>query len=194
VKPNKKSRIGIFGGLFDPPHIAHCIIAQWVLEEFNLEKVIFIPAAHPPHKLQYSPFEIRYHMMKLAIKNNKKFFVSNIEKKIPGKTYTIDVIKAFKQNYKGEFFLIIGSDQWQEIETWKLPAELLHECTVIVVPRPGYPVTKRGRFSKKILISQAPLIDISSTAIRKRIKKKCDITYLVPHAVLTYIRTKKLYR
>ncbi|KPJ72769.1 hypothetical protein AMJ52_05275 [candidate division TA06 bacterium DG_78] len=194
MKSNKNSRIGIFGGLFDPPHIAHCIIAQWVLEECNLNKIIFVPAANPPHKSKYSSYYIRYELTALAIRDNGKFVISDIEKKIRGKTYTIDVIKKLKQNVHGSLYLIIGSDQWQEIETWKRPAELLHECKIIVVPRPWYPIKKTGRFYKKILISRTPLIDISSTVIRKRIQKNCDITYLVPQQVLTYIRTKHLYR
>ena len=86
-------KIGIFGGLFDPPHIGHLIIAQWVLEEYNLNRIIFIPAANPPHKAKYSSYHIRYEMAVLAIKGNKKFFISNIEKQISGRTYTVEVIR-----------------------------------------------------------------------------------------------------
>ena len=193
-KKIRRPKIGLFGGLFDPPHIAHCIIAQWVMEEFNLNKIIFVPAAHPPHKLKYSLYNSRYKMTALSIKNNKRFLISDIEKKIPGKTYTIEVIQKLKKRIKGELYLIIGSDQLREIETWKNPDQLFSECKTIVIPRPNYKINKTSRFYKKILISHSPLIDISSTMIRKRIKKNLDVQYLVPQAVYKYIAAKGLYK
>lgn len=194
VKKIKKTRIGIWGGLFDPPHIAHLIIAQWVMAEFDLAKVIFVPAANPPHKLNYSSYNIRYALTALAIKDNKRFLICDIEKKLTGQTYTIEVIKKIKEKIRGELHLIIGSDQWQEIETWKNPAQLFNECRIIVAPRPLYPIRKTEKFYKKILISNSPLIDISSTMIREMIMQNIDIRYLVPQAVYDYIKTKKLYR
>jgi len=187
-------KIGIFGGLFDPPHVGHLIIAQSIAEEFGLKKVIFIPAGKPPHKLRYSPYHIRYEMTKLAIMGNEKFFITNVERKMSGKTYTIEVIKKLKKKFKGEFYLVIGSDQWQEIETWKNPKRLFDECKVIVVPRPHYKIKKSSRFLKKILVGHSPLIDISSTLIRKYIKRKFNVQYLVPPAVYKYITRKGLYQ
>jgi nicotinate-nucleotide adenylyltransferase len=194
MKTSKRAKLGIFGGLFDPPHIVHLIIPQWIAEEFHLDKVIFVPAANPPHKSKYLSYDIRYKMISLALRNNKRFLISNIEKKISGKTYTIEVIKRLKKKIKGELYLIIGSDQWQEIKTWKDPAQLFKECKVIVVPRPNYEIKKIDRFQKKILVGHSPLIGISSTSIRERIKKKLDFQYLVPQVVYKYIKKKKLYR
>lgn len=189
-----RSKVGIFGGLFDPPHIGHLIIAQSVLEEFSLKKIIFVPAGKPPHKLKYSPYNIRYKMTELVIKNNRKFSISDIEKRISGKTYTIEVIKKLKKKIKGELYFIIGSDQWLEINTWKTPQKLFKECKIIIVPRLNYRIKITRRFPKKILISHTPFIDISSTMIRKKVKQKCDIQYLVPQEVYKYIKLKRLYK
>ncbi len=186
-------KIGIFGGLFDPPHIGHLIIAQSVLEELHLDKVIFVPAGNPPHKLRYSPYTIRYKMTEIAIKDNKKFSISNIEKVMLGKTYTVEVVRELRKKIRGTLYLIIGSDQWLEIETWRAPQKLFKECRVVVVPRPGYKIEKPALVSKKIFVSNTPLMDISSSDIREQIGKKGNIQYLVVPAVYSYIKRRKLY-
>jgi len=189
----KIEKVGVFGGLFDPPHIGHLIIAQSVLEEFRLGKIIFVPAGNPPHKHKFSPYATRYKMTELAIMGNQKFSISDIEKEIPGKTYTVEVLKNFKQQIKGMIYLIIGCDQWEEINTWKTPEELFKCCKIIVIPRLWHSIRKTERFSNKVLISHAPLIDISSTNIRKNVKHNHSIQYLVPNEVYKYIKRKKLY-
>lgn len=191
---SRKNRTGILGGLFDPPHLGHLIVAQFVMEEFKLDKVLFVPAGKPPHKYGYLPFKIRYKMTELAIMNNRRFSISNIEENIPGKTYTIEVIKKIKGQGYSNIYLIIGRDQWEEINTWKTPEELFKLCRIIVMPRPNSMIKKVGKFSKKILFSNSPLIAISSTMIRKRIKQGKDIQYLLPETVYKYIKRKKLYR
>jgi len=190
----KNNKTGVFGGLFDPPHIGHLIVAQSVLEEFRLDKIMFVPAGNPPHKSRYSSYELRYKMTLLATKSNERFSVSNIEKEILGKTYTVEVLRTLKKRIKGLVYLIIGSDQWQEIKTWKTPKALLRECKIIVVPRPNYKIEEIKFFSKKISISHSPLIDISSSNIRKKTRKKHSIRYLVPPRVYRFIKQKKLYQ
>ncbi len=190
----KAKRIGIFGGLFDPPHIGHLIIAQSVLDEFHLDRVLFIPAGNPPHKSQYSPYIVRYKMTTLAIRANSKFSISKIEHAMTGTTYTIEVLKQLKKKLRSILYLIIGSDQWLEIKTWKSPQELVRQCSVIVVPRPHYDI-KRGDFrSQRILVSHSPMFDISSSEIRKRIKKNFEVRYLVPPEVYEYMTRKKMYK
>ena len=191
---SRRNRTGILGGLFDPPHLGHLIVAQFVMEEFRLDRILFIPAGKPPHKYRYSPYNIRHKMTELAIKNNRRFSISDIEKNIPGKTYTIEVIKKIKHRINSNIYLIIGRDQWEEIRTWKTPEELFKSCRIIVMPRPNGTIKKVGKFSKKILFSNSPLIAISSTMIRKRINQGKDIKYLVPTSVYNYIKRKKLYR
>jgi nicotinate-nucleotide adenylyltransferase len=173
-------RVGIFGGLFDPPHIGHLIIAQAILDEFRLGTVIFVPAGKPPHKRAHSSYAAR-------------FAISDIEKHMPGRTYTVDVIAALRASIPGSLYLIIGSDQWEEIDTWKRPDDIFKLCRIIVAPRPGYTLdTCRQRYPM-IRISKTPLMDVSSTMIRKKIKQHNSIQYYVTPEVLKYIKRKKLY-
>ncbi|MEO0137350.1 MAG: nicotinate (nicotinamide) nucleotide adenylyltransferase [candidate division WOR-3 bacterium] len=193
---NPNLSFGIFGGLFDPPHIGHLILSQWVLEEFALDRIIFIPAFNPPHKRDCASFHHRWAMTKLAIQANKKFLLSAIEKKIKGKSYTFKVIKELKKVaafQKGQFYLIIGADQWNEINKWRHPELIFDETKVIVVPRPHHQIKKIQPFYRQILISNAPLIDISSTLVRSRIQKGLSIEYLVLPGVADYIIKNKLY-
>ncbi len=193
---SNKLSIGILGGLFDPPHIGHLIFSQWVLEEFKLDKVIFIPAFNPPHKHSYSDFCHRYEMTRRLISNNSRFSVSNIEHHIKGKTYTFRVLSALRRVRSlssAKFYLIIGADQWQEIRHWKKPEVVLSEAKVIVIPRLGYKIKKILPFYKEILVSKAPFIGVSSTIIRTRAEKGLSIDYLVTPKVLAYIREKQLY-
>jgi len=189
--------IGIFGGLFDPPHIGHLIVNEWLLEEFGLDRIIFIPAFNPPHKHIYSPFEYRYKMTEIAIKGNKRFSISDIEKRIKGRSYTYKVIKALKKSDKiyqqANLYLIIGADQWNEIRHWKKPELIFNETKVIVLPRPNFEIKKIRPYYDKILMSNAPLIDISSTLLRERIKRGLGIKYLTVPGVVEYIKKNKFY-
>jgi nicotinate-nucleotide adenylyltransferase len=187
-------KVGIFGGLFDPPHVGHLIIAQHVLQEFGLDKILFVPAGNPPHKADYSPYQDRYTMTQLSISDNSDFSISDIERNIAEKTYTIEMIRELGQQMPDDLYLMLGSDQWREIETWKDPEALFRECRVVVVRRPHYDIEKESRFYDRIMISSAPLISISSTMIRSRIQKKLSVKYLVTPSVYNYIETNNLYK
>ena len=187
-------KVGVFGGLFDPPHIGHLIIAQHILEEFSLGTILFVPAGNPPHKADYSPYQDRYTMTELAITGNGDFSISDIEKNMTEKTYTIEMIKELRQRRPDDLYFMIGSDQWLEIETWKDPEALFRECRVVVVRRPHYEIEKESRFYDRIMISSAPLISISSTMIRSRIQKNLSVKYLVTSSVYNYIKSNNLYK
>jgi nicotinate-nucleotide adenylyltransferase len=187
-------KLGIFGGLFDPPHIGHLIIAQHVLDEFHLQKTLFVPAGNPPHKTAYSPYEVRYAMTERAIADNDRFAMSDVERTFTDKTYTIEIIRKLRRETKAELYLMIGSDQWQEIETWKEPDELIRECRVVVMKRPHHEIRQESRFYDRVMISTAPLIDISSTRIRLRIQKGLSVRYLVKKEVREYIERNNLYK
>ncbi len=180
--------------MFDPPHVGHVILAQWIRSEFGLHKIIFVPAGKPPHKASYSQYRIRYHMTRLAIKGDHWFQVTDIERHITGTTYTVDVIRRLKKELSGKPYVIIGADQWNEILTWKDPERLFKECRFIVVPRMPHKIRKLKPYYNRILISRCPLIGISSTMIRERIRKGLPFRHLVPDAVYDYIKAKKLYK
>jgi len=187
-----REEYGIFGGLFDPPHTGHLIIAQYIRQEFGLKKIIFVPAGNPPHKTGYSTYLHRFRMTKLAVGANRDFLVSPVEARMPGKTYTVDVMSQLKRIYSRPLCLIIGADQWAEIGTWKNPAALFRLCRLIVVPRFGYPI--RSFFPKfsRVLVSRLPRIDISSTRIRELAAEGWSIKYLTPDPVIAYIRKNRL--
>ena len=133
-------------------------------------------------------------MTVLATKGNTKFRVSDIETRIEGVTYTAVVISEVKKEVKGDLFLIIGSDQYLEIETWHKPERIFADAKVVVVPRPNYPISDDFPYRDEIILTKGPSLDISSTTIRERIKTGKSVRYLVPGKVIEYINKKRLYR
>lgn len=188
------AKVGIFGGMFDPPHLGHLIIAQHVRDEFGLKQIIFVPAGNPPHKTGITPFNHRLRMIELAVTGNKYFSVSAVEKRMRGITYTIDMIRQLRRQYRGTFYLIIGADQWQAINTWKNWAGIIQENRVIIVPRLGHPPGVIPKYRQRVFLSGAPLIDISSTAIRRLVVSRRSIRYLTPDPVVRYIKRHRLRR
>ncbi|CUH97465.1 putative nicotinate-nucleotide adenylyltransferase [Propionispora sp. 2/2-37] len=200
-----KQRIGIMGGTFDPIHIGHLVTAEAVRREYQLEKVLFIPAADPPHK-QNLPVTLpmhRYIMTILATYSNIHFAVSRIELDRKGPSYTIDTITELKKQYglQTELFFITGTDAILELATWKNVDLLLENCHFIAATRPGCGGTldsvieyfgEQGRGHIHLLAT--PELDISSTDIRERVKQGRSIKYIVPENVENYIAKEGLYR
>jgi nicotinate-nucleotide adenylyltransferase len=193
-------KIGIFGGTFNPPHIGHLIVAERIREEAKLDKVIFIPCSSPPHKQEKSYLsqiaspEHRFEMVKIAIRNNPFFEVSDIEIKRGGVSYTIDTINQLtKESQTDEFYLLIGADQFKEFHTWKEPYEIVKKAKLIVFNRPNYtiPDTEFSKFAEFITV---PNIEISASSIRERVRNGKSIKYLVPAEVEEYIYANGLYR
>jgi nicotinate-nucleotide adenylyltransferase len=204
-------KFGILGGTFDPPHLAHLRIAEEVRENWELDKVFFIPAGIPPHKKEgsFSSFEDRLQMVKLAIEGNPYFEVLDIERVIIP-SYTLKTLQRLKEIYpESEKYLIIGWDSFCEFETWWNYEEFLDYTNIIVVPRGikdwdlalGYFHNKirelwkdNDKALKKVFFGKTTLFDISSTLIRKLVSQKRSIRYLVPEKVYWYIKEKGLYR
>lgn len=188
-------RIGVLGGTFDPPHIGHLILAQEAMVKLNLEEIAFIPAACPPHK-GISPTaspQQRLEMVSLAISDNPKFKALDIELRRKGPSYTIDTILELKRT-RGpgrEIFFLMGSDSLRELSTWKEPERLVKICQVVVATRPG--ITPKGKFAQEIIALEMPPVGISSTQIRKRVKRGEPVRYLVPQKVEQYILQEGLY-
>ena len=201
----EKKRVGILGGTFDPIHVGHLMTAEAVRDEYHLDKVIFIPAAVPPHKQNQDVTEAmhRYVMTVLATCSNPNFEVSDIEMNRPGPSYTIDTIRELLERFgeDTEFYFITGADAIQEIHTWDRIEELLEMCHFIGASRQGclpdvnQIKTSFGELGKrKIHRLETPELEISSTDIRNRIKKGYSIKYIVPTAVEQYIYKQGLYR
>lgn len=202
-------RIGILGGTFDPPHLAHLRIAEETREAYNLDKVFFIPAGAPPHKKDYkiTSFEDRFKMVELAIKENPFFEALDIEKDVIP-SYTLKTLQKLEEIFpKVERYLIIGWDSFCEFETWWNYEKFLEYTNIIVVPRRMRDWRKgkeyfyhkvkelwREEAFKKVYFFQTVTFDISSTLIRNLCKEGKSIRYLVPDSVYFYIKEKGLYQ
>jgi len=187
-------RIGILGGTFNPVHTGHLILAEEAREKLGLDKVIFVPAFLPPHKdnADITAACERLEMMKLAIKDNRYFSVSDTEIKRSGRSYTIDTIREFKEKYpQDELYFIIGSDLLKYLEEWKDLRRIIEMVKFIAATRPGYPLEKIPSYIKTMAIRA---VDISAFEIRRAIKENKSFRYLVPEAVFKYIIKKGLYR
>ena len=196
-------RYGIYGGSFNPPHIGHKILAENVREQLSLDKVIFIPSGNHALKDEVSikDAEHRLNMAKLAFEGDPNFEVSDIEivKARNGITnYTVDTLIDLYDRYKEDFikiYLIVGIDNLIEFPKWKNPNKLFLISEVIVMNRPGFLVQDvDDEFSRKARYLSVPMLDISSTDIRPRVKEGKTIKYLVDSNVEDYIVKHNLFK
>ena len=190
------SRVGIFGGTFDPIHNGHLITAQSVKEIRELEKIIFIPAYISPHKqhAKASNAKHRLNMLKLAMDEIPFFECSDFEIKQHTISYTIDTLKEFKKYYD-EIDLIIGYDNIFQFHTWKDPDEIFKLANVVVLKRKSsHPIDYVDKYVESAHFVETRGIEISATDIRNRVHAGLPIYYLVPEKVLEYINKNKLYK
>jgi nicotinate-nucleotide adenylyltransferase len=218
--------IGLFGGTFNPIHLGHLRVAQEVKEGFGLARVYFIPSAIPPHKgvSDLAKAQDRYQMLAEAIYENPGFVASDVELKREGRSYTIDTIQHFKSILEKDTpcYLIVGSDAFLEIDTWKDFRDLFNLIPFIVMKRPskihgyndffnmlaryitasvtgGYELSEdkscfQHACKQPIYLVDVTPIDISSTKIRNLVRQGASVKYLVPDIVEKYIQTKGLYQ
>ncbi len=190
-------KTGYYGGSFDPIHVAHLIIAQIVLDELCLDKIVFVPAALPPHKEVFASPSLRLAMVEAAIAGNPRFSCSTIEIDGQVMAYSIDTIVKLKQATEpdDEFYWILGADNFADFSQWKSPERIAELCHIVVFPRgtwrPNSP--SEGADFRHIHLDQAPQLDISSTNIRAAVADGRSIQYLVPSAVGDIIAKKSLY-
>ena len=198
-------RIGILGGTFDPPHVGHLWLATMAADAMALERVLFMPAAQPPHKggRTVSHTTDRVLMTRLAIAGDDTFELTLIETERPGPSYTIDSVDELRRTYgpDADLYLIMAADSLNTIDTWREPDALLDRIEWVVGPRPGDPLPDRSaleeRFGSKasrIHLLSGPSLDVSSTDIRRRVAAGHAIRYLVPRGVEELIRERGLYR
>ena len=191
-------RIGIFGGTFDPIHHGHLIMASCAYERLKLDKVYFMPAGNQPLKEGESPFNQRLEMIKLSIENDSRMSYTDIEDSLEH-YYTYNTIIKLNSICDDELFFIMGADSFESIERWYKYEELLKEIKIIVVDRLGSSnlfnlQEKYKDIAKEINILKGPIIEISSTEIRNKVKKGQDIRYLVPERIIQYIDYENLYK
>ncbi len=202
-----RRRLGIFGGTFDPIHYGHLAIAEEAREALGLERVLFVPAARPPHKQgrPTSPPEDRAAMVALAIADNPAFELSRIELERPGLSYTVDTVRALRERLAAadgdvELWFVCSVEAVRELPTWREPQALVRLCRFAVAPRPGV-----ARLSRRWLVEQlgtaepfvfleGPHVGISASEIRARAAAGRSIRYLVPPPVAAYVATHRLYR
>lgn len=199
----KNLKVGIMGGTFNPIHIGHLITADYIKENLNLDKIAFVPTGNPPHKqIKNIKNKQRYEMVLLSIKDNSDFFLLDFELKNKNKTYTIDSLKFLNEKYKeAEFYFIVGADSIVEIETWKDYKNLFSLSKFVASTRPGVNFEfydakineLNEKFNNQIIKISPPLLDISSTNIRKNVLLKKSIKYSVLGDVENYIIKNKLY-
>lgn len=196
-------KIGILGGTFNPIHYGHLMISEYLRDELNLDKVIYVPTGYSPHKINSISADIRYKMVEIAIKNNENFQISDVEAKSGEISYSVNTVKKLKENQPGEYFFLIGSDTIFQLKTWRKLEELSKEVHFVAALRPEYlEIDKideeikylKKNFNTQITIINGPLYQVSSTELRDRMKTKKSVRYLIPDEVIRFIRENNLYR
>lgn len=199
-------KIGVFGGTFNPIHNMHIKIAEAARDNLDLDQVIFVPSANPPHKSEndIESFSHRFKMVEVAIEGMENFSVSNIENKIDHKkSYTSETLKALKVIYPDDvLYFIMGSDCLEEIEFWHHPEEVFLNCIIVLFDRPGYFLKDmdmqlkylREKYGAKIVSMGAVSEAMSSTEIRATIENENYDNTCLNSEVLKYIIINKLYR
>jgi nicotinate-nucleotide adenylyltransferase len=196
------TRLGILGGTFDPPHLAHLVMADQARNQLNLARVLFVPAGQPPHKLDrvVTPAEHRVAMTQRAIAGDAGFVLSRVDVDRPGPHYTEDMLALLRATYpEDELYLLIGSDSLRDLSAWHDPARVVAQARLAVMPRLGAEPNMRALESALPGISarvdwvDAPRLDVSSTDIQRRARAGLSIRYFVPVAVESYIIEHRLY-
>ncbi len=186
--------IGLYFGSFNPIHHGHLIIAAHVLNETNTDEVWFIISPQNPLKKSSSLLNEhdRLHLITLAIDKEPKMRVSNVEFSMPRPSYTIDTLTYLSQKYpQHTFTVIMGGDSFTNISKWKNSEALLSQYQILIYNRPGFEITEA---SQKAKVLDAPLLEISSTRIRKLIQESKNIHFLLPETVKNYIEENNYYK
>jgi nicotinate-nucleotide adenylyltransferase len=190
-------KVCLFGGTFDPPHIGHLLVAQTIFEAEQFDKIVFVPAYHPPQKNNVTKVELRLEMLRMAIRDNPNFEISEIEIQRGGISYSINTILEYRKEHnlkREELYFLIGSDTLQQFYTWHKPREILASCQVIVALRPGFrPSDIPNWILRRIQFANIPRFEISSSTIRERWRTNKTIRYMVTQPVWEFINRHNLY-
>ncbi|MFL5896555.1 MAG: nicotinate-nucleotide adenylyltransferase [Thermoleophilaceae bacterium] len=195
-------RLGIYGGVFNPPHLGHLVAAQEAHAQLELDAVVWIPAGRPPHRVidQDPGAEARCEMVELTVAGDERFRVSRMEIEREGPSYTVDTLRELKESGPDdELFLVLGGDQAAALSTWHQPEEVLALATIAVFERATDNRNaiairlSRIRGADRLRFLSMPRIDISSTLVRRRAAEGKPIRYLVPDKVANFIGAQSLY-
>jgi len=197
-------RIGILGGTFDPIHYAHLAIAEEARTQLGLDSVIFVPAGRPPHKPHVPVTAARYRlaMLELALASNPHFLISRVDLERPGPCYTVDTLAMLQEEWgpEAKLWLVIGAYSLFEMRTWYHPERITELAQLAVAPRPGNPLhpaelerSLPGLYGR-VRIIEAPLLEISGTDLRRRVREGRPIKYYLPAEVEAFIFEQGLYR
>jgi len=189
----ERKKVGILGGTFNPPHVGHLIVADQVCQQLDLEKMYFMPSANPPHRDGKEAIDAnhRLKMVEAAIQDNPYFNIERNEIERGGKSFTYDtMIQLIEQHPDTDYYFVIGGDMVEYLPKWYEIDKLLQLIQFVGVNRPGYALATEY----PIIWVDVPLIDISSTMLRKKIKMNCTVQYLIPNRTLEYIYEKGLYQ
>jgi nicotinate-nucleotide adenylyltransferase len=195
-------RVGILGGVFNPPHIGHLVCAQEALVQLELEAVLFMPVGRAPHReIEDDPgAEIRVEMCERAVAGDERIEVSRLEVERDGPSYTVDTLRELRERSPDdEVFWLMGGDQAASLPSWREPEEVLSLATVAVVPRTGWHreevvirlVKLKG--AAQVVFFDMPRIDVSSSMVRRRVAQGKPIRYLVPDTVAELVTERGLY-
>lgn len=198
------TRVGVLGGTFNPPHLAHLVCAQEAYEQLALDRVLLMPAGVPPHKriAQADPGpDERLELCRLAIAGDERFAVSRLELERPGRSYTVDTLRLLhERDPQAELTFIVGGDMAASFPSWHEPEAVLSLATLAVAERRG---AKRAAIeqtlaplagSDRVVFFDMPRVDVSSSIVRERVARGRSIRYLVPDAVADEIAARGLYR
>ncbi len=202
------SRLGLFGGSFDPIHCGHLIVARSIAEQLNLDRVVLLPSAYPPHKGSVNSTHAphRAEMTALAIQDEPLFELHDFDLCRTGPTYTIDTVQHFRSATppRTRIHWIIGSDTLAELDSWHRVTELVELCEIVTATRPGneaipWEALRRTFNDKQIQrlssgVFETPQIDVSSSEIRRRVGAGMSVRFMVPDKVADYIERQSLYR
>ena len=193
----RAGRIGIFGGTFDPVHLAHLLLAERAREELGQDLVLFIPANIPPHKTQGRRIASAAHrvaMLRLAVASNPGFAVSEHEIEREGVSYTVETLEHLRERYPAaELVLLIGGDNARDFGTWREPERIARLASIAVWARPDAEHGPEILPGVPLLQIKAPLFDLSSTDIRGRVSRGSSIRYMTPDPVADYIAKHEIY-
>lgn len=202
---SSKRRVGIMGGTFDPIHIGHLMLAECAYEQFQLEKIMFMPSGNPPHKRNRTDGasdEQRTEMVRLAIADNVRFVLDTEEMERKGLSYTNETLRRLNEKHPDtDYYFIIGGDSLMAFDTWKNPEVICQNCILVAAVRDQLAIETmrekmdhlKEKYGARIYLLKTPDVDISSSNLRKWCQEHRSIRYYVPEAVRKYILAHHVY-